>query len=138
VVARGLARMQVALPANRERECIRIVKEHSECVLSQESDRLEPKSLMLPDGQAVTLGATDQLACAEALFYPRAQGFERQGLHELVVQSVGRVELDHKKDLLGSIVLSGGTSVIPGLGARLEAEIEAISQNLSNIKKVVI
>ncbi|XP_051912532.1 uncharacterized protein LOC127594808 [Hippocampus zosterae] len=93
--------------------------------------------MTLPDGCRLTLEAADQLACSEALFNPRAHGFEKQGLHELVLQTVGKIEAEHKKELLGNMVLSGGSSAIPRLGARLESEIESISQSLSNVKKVV-
>jgi actin-related protein len=82
------------------------------------------KSYELPDGQIVTIG-NERFRCTESLFSPSFVGSEEPGLTELVFRAVQACDCDLRKDLYGNIVLSGGSSLFPGLSERLTKEITA-------------
>ena len=72
----------------------------------------------LPDGQTITIG-TQRFRCAEALFKPIMVGKEMAGFHELVYNSILKSDIDIRKDLYSNIVMSGGTTMFPGIPERL-------------------
>ena len=45
------------------------------------------------------------------------------GIHELIFESILKCDVDFRVDLFANIVLAGGTTMIPGLGERLEKEL---------------
>ena len=47
-------------------------------------------------------------------------GKEMQGFHELVYNSVMKCDMDVRRNLYENIVLSGGTTMYPGLSERLK------------------
>ena len=79
------------------------------------------KSYELPDGQ-VTIG-NERFRCCEAFFKASFLGMEANGVHETCYNSVMNYDVDFRKDLYGNIVLSGGTSMNPGINTRLEKEM---------------
>ncbi|CAK6440523.1 unnamed protein product [Pipistrellus nathusii] len=77
----------------------------------------------LPDGQVLRLG--DQLFQApEALFAPAPLGVQGPGLPGLVAGSIAKCDADIQATLYGEIVLSGGSTLFPGLDDRLLLELE--------------
>jgi actin-related protein len=42
-------------------------------------------------------------------------GREMPGMHELIYQSIMKSDLDIRKELFSNIVLSGGTTLFPGI-----------------------
>ena len=86
------------------------------------SSELE-KSYELPDEHVVTIG-NERFRCPEALFQPSFLGMEANGVHETCYNSIMKCDVDIRKDLYGNIVLSGGTSMYPGINTRLEKMIQ--------------
>jgi len=76
------------------------------------------KSYELPDGQMVTVG-TQRFRCPEALFKPMMVGKEIPGFHEITYNSILKCDVDIRKDLYNNIVMSGGTTMYPGIPERL-------------------
>ena len=79
----------------------------------------------------ITVDAATRYGIAEALFDPathfpqaKALGVE-SGIIDLIVDSVGKTDGDLQPDLYANIVLSGGSSMFPGLRARVAAEVRA-------------
>ena len=72
----------------------------------------------LPDGQTVTIGS-QRIRCAEALFKPMLIGKYMPGFHEITYQSILKSEMDLRKDLYNNIVMSGGSTMFPGIPERL-------------------
>ena len=59
------------------------------------------------------LGA-ERFRAPEILFNPEIIGMEDPGVHQVVVDSINRVDLDLRKSLFSNIVLSGGTTLCRG------------------------
>ena len=61
--------------------------------------------------------------CPEALFQPSFLGMECNSIYETTYNSIIKCDVDIRKDLYGNTVLSGGTSMYPGINTRLEKEM---------------
>jgi actin-related protein len=93
------------------------------------------KTYELPDGQTVTIGS-QRFRCPEALFKPMLIGKEMPGFHEISYQSILKCDVDIRKDLYSNIVMSGGTTMYPGIPERLSKEITALAPSTMKIKVV--
>ncbi len=98
---------------------------------AEDSRSSQVQQYELPDGQVITVDAATRYGIAEALFDPaahfpqaKALGVE-SGIVDLIVDSVGKTDGDLQPDLYANIVLSGGSSMFPGLRARVAAEVRA-------------
>jgi len=93
------------------------------------------KSYELPDGQVITIG-NERFRCPEALFQPALLGLESRGIHETTYNSIMKCDVDIRKDLYGNIVLSGGSTMFPGIAERMSKEITALAPSTMKIKIV--
>ena len=81
------------------------------------------ESYKLPDGRVIKVGR-ERFEAPEALFTPALLDKETPGLSELVFDVIQRADADVRVTLYGSIVLSGGTTMYPGLSTRLEGDVQ--------------
>lgn len=84
------------------------------------------KKYKLPDGRTITLGSERFLA-PEVMFQPHLgdeKYAEQKGIHEMVYNMIMECEMDLRRDFFKHIVLSGGSTMYPGLPTRLEKEIQ--------------
>mmetsp|Transcript_13634 Transcript_13634/g.27888 ORF Transcript_13634/g.27888 Transcript_13634/m.27888 type:complete len:393 (+) Transcript_13634:31-1209(+) len=89
--------------------------------LAQETTVLvEPYTL--PDGRVIKVGQ-ERFEAPEALFNPSLIDCEGKGMGDLVFDMINEADLDCRADFYKHIVLSGGSSMYPGLPSRLEKEI---------------
>ena len=79
----------------------------------------------MPDGQVITIGAS-RFKFPEILFDPSRVGMESGGLHEILVRSI-RSYMDVRREMFGNVVLSGGTTLMPGLADRLTKEVSSLA-----------
>ncbi|VDP62209.1 unnamed protein product [Schistosoma mattheei] len=93
------------------------------------------KSYELPDGQMITVG-NDRFRCPEALFKPSFLGMECSGIHETTYSSIMKCDVDIRKDLYSNIVLSGGSTMFPGISDRMQKEICNLAPTTMKIKIV--
>jgi actin, other eukaryote len=93
------------------------------------------KCCELPDGQVITIGA-ERFRCPEVLFQPSFIGMESPGIHEATYNSIMKCDVDIRKDLYGNVVLSGGTTMSPGIGDRMSKEIAALAPASMKVKVV--
>lgn len=93
------------------------------------------KTYELPDGQVIAIGA-ERFRCAEVLFRPSLIGMEAPGIHETAFNSIMRCDVDIRKDLYGNIVMSGGSTLFPGIADRMIKEVTALAPPSMKIKVV--
>lgn len=79
----------------------------------------------LPDGRVIKVGA-ERFEAPEALFHPDLIDVETPGVGKLLFDTIQKADIDIRKDFYNHIVLSGGSSMYPGLPSRLEKEIREL------------
>jgi len=77
----------------------------------------------LPDGRVIKLGA-ERFEAPEALFETHRLEKDTLGLSELIFNTIQAADIDIRSQLFNHIVLSGGSSMYPGLPSRLEKDIK--------------
>ena len=93
------------------------------------------KSYELPDGQLVTVGK-ERFRCPEALFQPSLLGMEHSGVHEFMYNSIIKSDVDLRRDLYLNVVLSGGTTMYPGMADRIHKELSSLAPSTITIKVI--
>eukprot|EP00026_Physarum_polycephalum_P017958 Phypoly_transcript_19362.p2 GENE.Phypoly_transcript_19362~~Phypoly_transcript_19362.p2 ORF type:complete len:144 (+),score=27.96 Phypoly_transcript_19362:144-575(+) len=83
----------------------------------------------LPDGRVVTIG-NERFRCSEVLFQSCFLGMESAGIPETTYNSIMKCDVDIRKDLFGNLVLSGGTTMVPGIADRVQKELTAFEPTM--------
>lgn len=110
-----------------EFEVVRQIKENC-CVVAfnpteQENSNIHTKyPYQLPDGSVVELGP-EAFRAPEILFQPELIGSEYRGIHDCLVKSVMKTDLDLRRVLFSQMVLAGGSTMFQGFGERLLNEV---------------
>ena len=126
-----------------EREIVRDIKERLTYVADDfdaemkkyEENSNGEKLYELPDGRNIKVG-NQRFRCPEVLFDPSLIGKEAAGVHETTYNTIMKCDVDIRKDLYANIVLSGGSTMYPGLQDRLTKEMTALAPPTMKIKVV--
>lgn len=94
----------------------------------------ERMSYTLPDGHVIEIGTNSRIKAPEILFKPDLIGNESEGIHEVLVNSIAKSDLELRKIFLENIVLSGGSTLFKGFGERLLSEVKKAVPKNSHIK----
>jgi actin beta/gamma 1 len=130
-----------SLVSSAEREIVRDVKEklcyvalepEKEMKLAEKVAEMQ-KEYVLPDGEKIVIGAERFLA-PEVFFNPGVIGMEATPLDESIVDSIRKCDVDLRRELYANIVLSGGSTMFPGLKERLEKEIKELTPEEVDVK----
>jgi len=128
-----LHRRGYALNRSADAETVRCVKE-ALCYVSYDTERdlklarettAVQKSYTLPDGRVVKLGG-ERFMAPEVLFTPELVDVEGGGIADVLFKCIQEAEIDNRMTLYEHIVLSGGSSMFPGLPSRLEKELRKL------------
>jgi actin len=129
--------------SSAEFEIVRDIKEQmsyialdfdEEVIKSQESGILE-KSYELPDGNVITIGS-ERFRCPEVLFQPMMVGKECKGIHETTFDTVMACDIDIRADLFHNMVMSGGTTMFPGINERLTKEMKRLVPSSIDVRVI--
>jgi actin-related protein 2 len=86
----------------------------------------------LPDGRVIKIGA-ERFEAPEALFSPGRLDIEQPGIAQMLFNTIQSADIDLRAEFYKHIVLSGGSSMYPGLPSRLEKDIRELY--LQNVLK---
>jgi actin-related protein len=139
-----LLEMGESFTSSAELEIVKGIKEKV-CFVSanydEESVQAEGSSQMdevfeLPDKRKITIGGKIRMQAPELIFKPELNGESCKSLHALAWQSVTNSDIDVRKDLCKNVILSGGTTMYPGIADRLKSELETLAPAGAEIRIV--
>ncbi len=106
----------------KEKLCYVALDPEKEMLLSKKVAGME-KSFMLPDGETIRVGLERFLA-PECFFNPSVVGKDLEPLDDYLVKAISECDVDLRRELYGNIVLSGGSTMYPGMKERLTKEVK--------------
>lgn len=92
----------------------------------------------LPDGRVIKIGS-ERYEAPEVLFNPGLLDLEDDGVHDMLFNMIQEADIDLRASFYKHIVLSGGSTMYPGLPSRLEKEMKDLylTKILKNDKKAL-
>jgi len=92
--------------------------------LAQETTVLV-KTYTLPDGRVIRVGG-ERFEAPEVLFQPHLIDVEGGGMGDQLFDCINKADVDTRPEFYNHIVLSGGSTMYPGLPSRLEKEVRKL------------
>jgi len=83
------------------------------------------ETFTLPDGRVIKVGR-ERFEAPEALFQPGLIDVEQPGVADQLFDCINKADIDTRAEFYKHIVLSGGSSMYPGLPSRLEKEMRQL------------
>ncbi|CAI2372658.1 unnamed protein product [Moneuplotes crassus] len=126
-----------AFNSSSDYEILRTIKETA-CYVSYDIARdrklamdtcVVNKEYRLPDKKKIILGR-ERFEAAECLFDPSLIDVEREGIPNMILETIMKSPLDCRKDLYNNIVLSGGSTMFPGYPTRVEKDLWTLFKDI--------
>jgi actin-related protein 2 len=108
----------------KEKFCYAAVDAALEKKLALETTVLE-KALVLPDGTTIRIGQ-ERFEATEALFSPGLIDIESDGLSLQLWNCIQAADIDVRSSLYEHVVLSGGSTMFPGLSSRIDKDMRSL------------
>ena len=128
-----------AFTTTAERELITDLKEKL-CYVAKDFDMESKKPIAdleenyeLPDGHVMTIG-NERFRCSEPLFQPSLMGMSTTGLQDVLYNSIMKCDTDIHGYLYANMILSGGNTLFPGMGERVERDISKLAPGEAKVK----
>ena len=87
------------------------------------------------DGNIISL-QSERFRCPEVLFQPSLVGKEAMGIHDTTFWSIMKCDVDIRRDLYQNVVLSGGCTMLPGIGERMTKELCSLAPSTVKVKVI--
>ncbi|KAK9810314.1 hypothetical protein WJX72_008449 [[Myrmecia] bisecta] len=108
----------------KEQLCYVAYDYKKELQLARETTHLV-QTYTLPDGRTIRVGA-ERFTAPEAMFRPELVDSEASGISDQVFNSIQEAAMDNRKTLYEHIVMSGGSTMYPGMASRLERDLKQL------------
>ena len=96
------------------------------------SNDLKTVDYELPDGQVIAVGE-ERLKAPQILFKPNLVDQDGDGIHKLLLDSIGKCDKDIQRDLFGNVLLSGGSTMFDGILETLQMELKVLAPKSTKI-----
>jgi actin, other eukaryote len=116
----------------KEKKCF-VALDFDEEMKAFESDKTKETNYELPDGTVINFG-NQQIRCPEVLFKPSIIGKDFPGVDKQVYNCIQACDIDVRRDLYENMLLSGGSTMFPGLNDRLVKELKGLANASVNVK----
>ncbi|XP_064418441.1 actin-6-like isoform X2 [Latimeria chalumnae] len=136
---RILTESGVAFHSTAEMEIVKDIKEELCYVafdIQTEMDKTPAKiqkEFKLPDGHVIKV-QNQRFRCPEILFAPSNIGMEAPGIDKLCFNSIMKCDRDFRSSFFVNIILSGGSTLFPGIENRLSKELRKLVPAGSPVK----
>lgn len=128
-----LTKRGFSIATRAELATVRDIKEKFCCLtmdLKQEMAKNEliplGDSYQLHDEQNITHIGNERFQCPDALFNHPCFGRDTSGIHEAINKSILKCDEHSRNELYANIILSGASTLFPGIVERLHKEVTAI------------
>ena len=116
----------------KESLCYVALDYESEMAAAAETSNLT-RTYELPDGNIIRLNS-ERFRCPEVLFQPDLIGMEWDGIVSMTFSSIMKCSIDIRKDMFTNIVLSGGSTMFPGMSERMLHDITAMVNSATKVR----
>jgi actin-related protein len=86
----------------------------------------EAEKLVVTEGNRTIQMSAQRFRCPEPFFDPRLLGVTSPKLPALILDSIVKIDEDLRAQMLGSVLLAGGSSMFNGFAERIERELGSL------------